>query len=64
MDEILRELRLMAVEASVEIVRDGREYALLVPNMSLKTFVVSCFIHIELSTLYQIIAMTFCQRLF
>jgi hypothetical protein len=32
--------------------------------MSLKTFVVSCFIHIDLSALYQIIAMAFCQKLF
>jgi hypothetical protein len=64
MGEILRESQLMAVEASVVIVRDEREYAHLVPNMSRKTFIVSCFIHIDLATLYQIIAMTFCQRLF
>ena len=47
MGEILRELQLMAVEASVVIVRDGREYAHLVPSMSRKSFVVSCFIHID-----------------
>jgi hypothetical protein len=50
MSEILRELQLMAVEVSVVIVRDGRGYAHLVPSMRRKSFVVSCFIHIDLST--------------
>lgn len=50
MGEILRELQLMAIEACVVIVGDGREYAHLVPSMSRKSFVVSCFIHIDLST--------------
>jgi hypothetical protein len=50
MGEILRELQLMAVEASVVIVRDVREYEHLLPSMSRKSFVVSCFIHIDFST--------------
>ena len=50
MGEILRELQLMAVEASVVIVRDEREYAHLVPSMSRKSFVAFCFIHIDFPT--------------
>jgi hypothetical protein len=50
MSEILRELQIMTVEATVVIVRDGRGYAHLVLSMSRKSFVVSCSIHIDLST--------------
>lgn len=47
--EILRELQLMAAEASVVIVRDGTGYAYLLPNVSRKSFAVSCSIHVDLS---------------
>jgi len=50
MGEILRELQLMAVEASVVIVRDEREYVHLVPSMSRRSFVVFCVIHIDFTT--------------
>jgi len=50
MGEILREFQLMAVEAPVVIVRNGREYLHLVPSMTRKSFEVFCFIHIDLST--------------